>query len=498
MDLSYFKDHSNIKHNNKYDYGHVEFVNRDVKVYITCPRHGDFLQTPKAHLIGQGCPECKRDKLKSHNTKYTTDIIREIGLQKHGDRYDYSETVYVDYKTPIKVKCKVHGYFYPSIDGHIRGGYGCPVCAKDRMIVGSTKHTKEINDSVREDIITRFESVHGDRYDYSQVNYIDMRTKINIGCKIHGMFEQLPGNHLFGGNGCPHCKSKSEHSLYEYITSLYTGVIERGNRTVLGGLELDIYLPEKKLAFEFNGLKWHSTEFNKDKNYHLNKTLKCEQQGIHLIHIFEDDWLNKCDIVKSRISNIFGKSITIGARKCTIKDIDSKTTRMFLDENHIQGFVGSNVRLGLFYDDDLVSIMTFGGLRYNLGQKPEIGCYELLRFCNKCGVTVTGGADKLFKHFLKTYNPISVISYSDRSWTMNDSNSMYNKLNFVVSSISRPNYYYVDHGKRINRFTYRKSELIKMGYDPLLSETEITESMGLYRIYDSGSIKYTYTKILDS
>jgi hypothetical protein len=189
-------------------------------------------------------------------------------------------------------------------------------------------------------------------------------------------------------------KSKMELEILEFIKINYNGNIITSDRNILDGNELDIYLPDMNLAFEFNGLYWHS-ELYKDKNYHLNKTNKCLDLNINLVHIWEDDWLFKQDIVKSIILNKLGKSSRIFARKCNIKIPSNDEVREFLSKNHIQGFVGSKVKIGLYYNDSLVSIMTFGNLRKSLAQKSIENTYELLRFCNVLNTSVIGGASKL-------------------------------------------------------------------------------------------------------
>ena len=161
---------------------------------------------------------------------------------------------------------------------------------------------------------------------------------------------------------------------------------------------------------------WHN-ELNKDKNYHLSKTEECEKQGIQLIHIWEDDWLYKKDIVKSIILNKLNKNKIIYARKCKIKEIKNDLYRKFLDDNHIQGYINSKIKIGLFYDDELVSLMTFGNRRVAMGKKSTNDDeYELLRFCNKLNTNIIGGASKLFKYFIDTYKPEEITTYADRSF----------------------------------------------------------------------------------
>ena len=290
-------------------------------------------------------------------------------------------------------------------------------------------------------------------------------------------------------NICIHCNpikngnySYMEKELLSFIESHHSGNIIHNTKDVISPLEIDIYLPDLKLAFEFNGLYWHS-EYQKPKNYHLEKTNRCEKLGIHLIHIYEDDWKWKQEIVKSRILNLLGKSKTIYGRQTCVNIVDSKEAKMFLNENHIQGNCNSNIHIGLYYDSQLVSLMSFGKARFhNKG-------YELLRFCNKVGYTVVGAASKLFKEFLKENGDVSVTSYADRSWSKG---KLYETLGFKYVGKTKPNYQYMINGIRYNRFKFRKSELIKDGYDPNKSEHKIMLDRNIPRIYDCGSLKYKY------
>jgi len=285
--------------------------------------------------------------------------------------------------------------------------------------------------------------------------------------------------------------SSFEFELFDFIKKQYQGIILTNEKNIIDSLELDIYLPELKLAFEFNGLYWHC-EIHKDKNYHLNKTEECEKQEIHLVHIYEDDWIYKQDIVKSRILNLLGKSKKIYARKCSLEEVSYKDSKEFLEKNHIQGNCISKIRLGLYYENELVSLMTFGKLRKCLGQQSKEGLYELLRFCNKINTSVVGGANKLFKYFINNYTFSSIISYADRSWTMNNGKTLYDNLGFKLHCITQPNYYYVNKGIRENRFKYRKNVLVEQGFDVNKSEHQIMLERNIYRIYDSGSIKYEF------
>jgi len=286
--------------------------------------------------------------------------------------------------------------------------------------------------------------------------------------------------------------SQLEKNLLNFIKENYDEEIIINSKSIIKPLELDIYLPELNLAFEFNGVYWHN-ELNKHKNYHKMKSDMCDEKDIQLIHIYEDDWVYKQDIIKSMICNKLGKSSgRIFARKTEVKKInDNKLVRTFLNENHIQGYVNSSIKLGLFYDNELVSLMTFGKLRKNMNSiSDNENEYEMLRFCNKLNTSIIGGASKLFKYFTVNFNPKNIISYADRSYS---NGNLYNQLGFDLSHITAPNYYYVVDDIRKYRYGFRKDILVKEGFDPKKSEHEIMLERKIYRIYNSGNYKYLYS-----
>ena len=286
--------------------------------------------------------------------------------------------------------------------------------------------------------------------------------------------------------------SYGENKLLEFIKENYNGKIIINNRIILKPYELDIYLPNLNLAFEFNGLYWHN-EINKpEKKYHLNKTENCLKQGIQLIHIWEDDWENKLEIVKSMILNKLNLNTKkLMARKCEIKEItDNFLIKDFLNKNHLQGFVGSRVKIGLFYEGKLVSLMTFGKKRLFMKSKSKTkNEYELLRFCNKLNTTVIGGASRLFKYFTKNYKIDNISTFADRS---HSNGGLYEQLGFEFIHKTQPNYYYIINKNRKHRFNFRKDVLVKEGFDKNMTEHEIMLSRDIFRIYDSGSLKYIW------
>jgi hypothetical protein len=278
--------------------------------------------------------------------------------------------------------------------------------------------------------------------------------------------------------------SFKEIEIYEFIKSIYDGEVIKSYRN---GLEIDIYLPEYNIGFEFNGLYWHSELF-KEKDYHLNKSDYFKNKGIRIIHLWEDDWDFKKEILKSQIKNWLGITENkIWARKCEVRNIEIVDEyRDFLNENHIQGYVSSSIKIGLFYNNELVSLMTFDHFegRKKMGENE----WNLSRFCNKINYNIIGGASKLLIYFIKNFNPSRIISFADRSWS--DGN-LYNNLGFSLVNISSPNYSYLIDKKRSNKQKWKKSNLVKMGFDKNLSESKIMEdNFGSYKIYDCGQIKF--------
>ena len=266
--------------------------------------------------------------------------------------------------------------------------------------------------------------------------------------------------------------SIKEMELLKFISSIYPGEIIQSYRD---GLEIDIYLPDIKLGFEFNGLYWHSDNF-KDRGYHLEKLNHFKSRGIRIINIWEDDWINRNDIIKSQIINQIGLTPNrIFARNCYIREVnDSKISRKFLNENHVQGNANSNIKIGLYHNEELVSLMTFD--HFEGRKKMELGGWNLNRFCNKLDTNVVGGASKLLKHFIKTYSPKRIISYADKDWSIGN---LYETLGFKMVSETKPDYKYLVNGDRIHKSRYRKSF------------TGLSESkLNIPKIWDCGKIKY--------
>lgn len=257
----------------------------------------------------------------------------------------------------------------------------------------------------------------------------------------------------------------------------------RNDRIVLDGKELDFYLPEHSLAIECNGVYWHSELNGKGKKYHLDKTQKCNENNIQLLHFFDSEILKNTDIVLSMISSKLGLSNRIYARKCKIMKIDMKTAKEFCINNHIQGYVPSKTKLGLYYKNKLVAVMTFGKSRFN-----KTYDWELLRFCNLSGYSVIGGASKLFTYFKRNYNG-TILSYANKRWS---NGNLYEKLNMTMLNESAPNYFYTkDYRVLESRNKYQKHKLKKLlEYNKNVSEWENMKMNGYDRVWDCGNFVF--------
>ena len=279
-----------------------------------------------------------------------------------------------------------------------------------------------------------------------------------------------------------------ETNIELFITNIldeYNIQYEKNNRIVLNGKELDIYIPSKNIAIECNGCYWYDDE-HKSNNYHFKKFKECQDKGIQLITIWDDQIYRCSDIIESIIKsklNIYERKIY--ARQCVIKNIDSKKCKEFLVNSHLQGAVNSSIKYGLFYKDELVAVMTFGKNRKCVNGSNG---WELYRYCTKLNTFIIGGASKLFNHFLKENKPDYITSFSSNDIS---NGNLYKFLNFKQSSQS-VSYWYIKNNKRYHRFSFTKSKLVKLGYDQNMSEREIMISNNYRRIYDSGQTKWVW------
>jgi hypothetical protein len=283
--------------------------------------------------------------------------------------------------------------------------------------------------------------------------------------------------------------SKPEKEIVEYIKEIHPNLeIQESNRTILGGRELDIFIPSLNIAIEYNGLYYHSEKYITDKHYHLNKTKDCAKQGITLYHIFADEWDNHQTAVKHRLKYLVKspQSETVYARKTAVRELTFEETSKFLNTYHVQGNGPSSIKLGLEHEGELVAVMTFSQRRPAMGGKPTPGYYELARFATS--KNVPGGASKLLKAFIARHTPKHVISYADRRWSQGN---LYTTLGFKLTKTNIPSYWYtLDFKERLYRYNFRKQVLVDNGADPTLSESQIMQELGYTRIWDCGTLRF--------
>lgn len=256
-----------VIHNNKYDYSNVVYNGSHEKVSIVCPKHGEFRQFPWYHLTGAGCPKCKHDALGDvgNTNRLTKEQFVEKSRFVHGDRYDYSKSVYVNGKTKVCIICPEHGEFWQKPSDHLHG-QGCPFCANNRPLNNC-------------EFIRRARFVHGAKYDYSKVNYTFSNVDVCIICPEHGEFWQTPNNHLMG-HGCPKCmlfgSSKVEELLYVRLCEIFgEDDIIRHYKSESYPFKCDFYIKSRDLYIELNAFWMHGFHWY-DENSEDDCLLLCD------------------------------------------------------------------------------------------------------------------------------------------------------------------------------------------------------------------------------
>lgn len=447
---------------NRWDYSKVAYTSNSSKVEIICRDHGPFHQSPQEHLVSVGCSQC-------HGRHIGTDEFISKALEIWGDRWDYSESIYVNNSTKVKIRCPEHGPFYQTPAGHYKGN-GCPKCN------GRGVET--------EDFIAKATQTWGSSYDYSNSKYISCRTPLDIHCLKHGVdFKQPPDSHYAGRTGCPSCRngvSSGESSIREFVRGQVEGV-EVGVRNLLpSGQELDIVVPSLKIAIEFNGVYWHSSRF-RDVNYHLDKLEECRGLGLRLLQVWEDDWRDRRPQVEEHIKQLLGTSNLprVHARKTNPRIISRGDAQEFLDRTHIQGWVASSQYVGLFAEDSLVAVASF---------KYQGDDLYLTRYAT--AALVRGGHSKIIRWVEQNLTYSNLVTFADLTFSEGD---LYKSTGWMQDKTIPPDYMYVIRNSREHKFKYRKKKFEtdpKLKYVPGMTERELAELNGLLRIYDAGKIRF--------
>ena len=544
-----FIEKSIVVHVDKYDYSFVEYgSNNYVPVRIICNIHGEFKQRPWAHLRGQGCPDCSNNKLMSCD-----EFIKKVS-EIHDNKYDYSLVDYKGRRKPISIICKKHGIFEQEARVHLDGygckrcknsklesyleslllSIGEPFTIGKRFNDCRKKYPLPFDfylplrnclvecDGIQhrepveyfggeERLLTQIES-DKIKSDWAYEHGIDLFRLDNfLDCDnfISGLENSkiVFDKKLIKDLSIDRTKKSNNLSIENYFTPSDFNWYNRGvlNSEIfdfidsfninyetdkkIGDSVLDFYMGNVAIYIVDN---FSDCEINRDKKWLVRLKDSLENINCNLIVIYPEQWISKCDITKSRIINALGLCKNkIGARKCSIVEVfDNKLVYDFLDNNHIQGRINSSIKLALIYNNEIVSMMTFGKVRRNMGNRGD--GWELLRFCNRLEYNINGSASKLYNYFITKYKPISIISYADRCWS-NSENNVYKLLGMSYKGKTEPSYSYLVGDKKCDRFKYRKDILVGFGYDgEKWTERSICGSNKIFRIYNAGNLKFEY------
>jgi hypothetical protein len=462
-----FMHKAKAAHKGRYKYADLSDRRLTTKIKIVCPSHGEFTQDIKVHLAGHGCPKCKG------GSKITTAEFINRARMKHGERYRYTKSKYTNAVTPVTITCPTHGDFLQTPGSHI-SGRGCSQCGLEKKTSTRLQST-----------LVKLRSDYPE-YQFSSINRAGNTSVLSINCKEHGEFTMGLNGFVAGGGLCPHCrpksiagKSKLEAAVTRWVAKL-TRVVS-GERSLLG-TEIDIYCPEHRLGIEVNGLYWHREQF-KSTAYHYDKTLLAKQTGVKLLQFWEHELRHKTQICKSIIRHNLGMSDRYYARQLEIRQLTRQ--KDWFENNHLQGGVGAYIAYGLFNDDECVCAMSFG--RPRMSKDCD---WELLRFANLLNTTVIGGASRILKHFIREHKPKMIVSYADLCISQGN---LYKQLGFEFSHRSIPNYWWTKNLIRLSRYQTQKHKLAKLLGDMFVeakSESCNMVSAGYSKIYDAGNLVF--------
>lgn len=435
------------------------------------------------------CVECGNKR-----TAQSTSKDKDHFISKIKEKYGYNPYTILEYKNmnnDTKLRCNKCKYEFTAKPGNILLGgnikHYCPSC--NNMIRDNRSYEERLMEATNNTIVNL------EPYKSRKIEILHECKK----CKYK--WNTSPDNRL-GGEGCPKCaniisQSKAELEVISFIENdLGIKDIVTQNRTILKGKELDIYLPSHKLGIEINGTYWHCSDY-KSSSYHLEKTENCKKQGINLIHIFDDEWDNKKDIVKNTLENIiFDKDNVLSVDNCYVEEIDNDFKNEFLNINHILGTDMSTIKLGLWHEingeEILISVMTFNKLDESFNTTID---YELVRFATDNEYSVVGAFGKLFTYFKRNYQFKTIITYADRRYSQEN---LYIKNGFEFSHNSKPSYWYINKNtrQRYHRYNFRKQKLKSLFpeiYNDDKTEFQIMDETRIYkRLWDCGNMVFIY------
>jgi hypothetical protein len=466
---------------------------------FACPEHGLLEQDLYNHLAGKGCLACKELKvLKTLREPVVRQPAKIAAAKPHkvdeealkssialAGKYNYlgMEVGTTDYNR-VRLHCPKHGEFSQPIASHYKGG-GCMACFREQHPAKISRDLPEFTQAAR--------LIHGDKYEYLAVDLgggLGSNAAALIICKVHGEFAQAKSDHL-RGYGCAECstgRSDTGNSLCEFVESLK---LPTKREAYIDGtwLRLDIAIPSKNLGVELHGLYWHSSKF-KSSSYHRDKHKLAADSGVRILHIFEDEWLNRRKAVESLIIQAVGIGTfeRVFARCCTVSVVPTSVANSFFNLHHVQGATASSYYWGLDFAGKLLAVIGIAFRETCRGSQTSSETIEITRYATSC--QVVGGFSKLLSAVLKQ-NPstVKVVTFSDdRLFT----GKMYASIGFKPVAKLRPDYFYVKNGRRVHKCKLQKSRIKSSGlvYQEGMTELQLTELNGYHRVYDCGKTRW--------
>jgi len=530
-------------HGDRYDYSKVEYKDNKTRVTIICKEHGEFTQTPAKHYIKRGCPICSRySHIKNPiHVVFSTEDFIEKARSVHGDKYDYSKVEYTNNRNKVTIICPIHGEFLQTPYSHLKG-CGCFPCSRSRA-----------NDMMRhstEDFIKKAREIHGDKYDYSKVEYKNYRTKVTIICPIHGESLQTPDDHLSNG-GCRQCgydiitkkqrsntedfiqKAKEIHgNTYDYSLVNY----------IKNDLKVTIICPihgefEQTPKLHIQGSICYKCTYNTSKmeiefgdfikSFYSGEVITNSRSIIypHELDIFIPEfnlgieingmyWHSEKFKEKKTHLNKYNLCKEKGIRLVSIWEWEMLENKTKI-ENFIRNLISKKVKLQArklkikevsteeqrkFLKNNHLQGYISCSLAYGLFTKDneliqimtlrakdkKNKVFEIGRLATRVGYSVIGGAERLFKHLISLVDYKEIISYNNMDKFTGE---VYERLGLTFENITIP-YGWISDRRFVPRYQTQKSKLIKQGYDESKSESEIMRDEGFSKIYLTGVQKF--------
>ena len=446
------------------------------KLNWTCDKGHSWDATVVHRRNGSGCPYCTNRKVDPgfNSLRHThPKMATELSDPSLGDKISAGTNRKVEWV------CDKGHRWVVSVSDRINYQTGCPYCSRRKLLQGFN------------DMATTHPELAKQLLDQSLATTIvaGSAQKVEWICGKGHKWLISPAARSRGGTGCPECvdhSSRAEREVADYVTSVVDNDVITNTRSVITPYELDIYIPEKRIAVEFNGLYWHSEKQGKHKNYHYEKWKRCKEQGIQLITVWEDEWRDKSAIVKKMLSSKLGvdDSPRVYARKTEVRSIDFSISSTFLDDNHIQGSQHGSHYSGLFQGDGLVAVAVWR-------KNKEI--IYLDRYATS--VRVVGGMGKLLKsgiRYAQEHGCTEIVTFADHQVS---DGGLYEKLGFRLDKELEPDYRYLVDGHREHKFRYRLKRFRDdpdLFYQEGFSERELADLNGLERVWDCGKSRYVY------